>query len=75
MIRDAFAAVKKLLLLEERVRALATRVERQDAQLLDYRDRLVRLEVYVSILRGETTVPTALTRALAPPEPDTDEEA
>ena len=47
MLKDAFTAVRRLLLLEERVRGLTVRVERQDAMLLDYRDRLVRIEALI----------------------------
>ena len=47
MLKDAFAAIRRLLLLEERVRELTVRVERQDALLLDYRDRLVRIEALI----------------------------
>ena len=47
MLKDAFTAIRRLLLLEERVRELTARVERQDALLLDYRDRLVRIEALI----------------------------
>ena len=47
MLKDAFTAIRRLLLLEERVRELTVRVERQDALLLDYRDRLVRIEALI----------------------------
>lgn len=60
MIKDTVRTVRKLLLLEERVRQLSERVERQDAQLLDYRDRLVRVEVvleYTAARPANTLLP------------------
>ncbi len=49
MLKDFFSALKKLLLLEERVRALSEQQRDDHDLLMDCYFRLVRIEAYLDV--------------------------
>ena len=50
MLKDLFTALKRILLLEERIRAVSERQRVDQATLYDVQTRLIRVEAYLEVM-------------------------
>ncbi len=50
---EAIAAIKSVILIDERVQSVAKKVDRLADEVRDMKDRLIRLETVVEIARGD----------------------
>ncbi len=53
---EAIAAIKSVILIDERVQSVARNVDRLADEVRDMKDRLIRLETMVEIARGDGSV-------------------
>lgn len=53
---EAIAAIKSVILIDERVQSVARKVDRLADEVRDMKDRLIRLETMVEIARGDGAV-------------------
>ncbi len=64
-LSDVMKAVRDVVVMNERVTSLASRLERMDASLGEVRERVIRMEAFFEIVR-----PIITARALPGPRPD-----
>jgi hypothetical protein len=50
---EAIAAIKSVILIDERVQSVAKKVDRLADEVRDMKDRLIRLETVVEMTRGD----------------------
>lgn len=50
---EAIAAIKSVILIDERVQSVAKKLDRLADEVRDMKDRLIRLETVVEITRGD----------------------
>ena len=62
---DILKALKDIITMNERIAQLERDTDKQDSLLLDLRDRIVRIEVFLELL--QQSAPRRRTRALRPP--------
>ena len=62
---DAIAAIRSVILIDERVQSVAAKVDRLADELRDMRERLVRVETIVEVTRQNGRIP----RIAAPDHP------
>jgi hypothetical protein len=61
---DAVAAIKSIILIDERVQSQSRKVEKMSDELVALRERVVRLEAVIEVfLQGRTTAPRNSSRA------------
>jgi hypothetical protein len=61
---DAVAAIKSIILIDERVQSQSRKVEKMSDELVALRDRVVRLETVIEVfLQGRATAPRNSSRA------------
>lgn len=53
---EAIAAIKSVILIDERVQSVARKLDRLADEVRDMKDRLIRLETLVEITRGDGAV-------------------
>lgn len=53
---EAIAAIKSVILIDERVQSVARKLDRLADEVRDMKDRLIRLETMVEITRGDGAV-------------------
>ncbi len=53
---EAIAAIKSVILIDERVQSVARKLDRLADEVRDMKDRLIRLETMVEITRRDGTV-------------------
>jgi hypothetical protein len=53
---EAVAAIKSVILIDECVQAVAGKLDRLADEVRDMRDRLIRLETMIEIIRGDGAV-------------------
>lgn len=53
---EAIAAIKSVILIDERVQSVARKLDRLADEVRDMKDRLIRLETMVEIIRGDGAV-------------------
>lgn len=64
-LSDVLKAVREVIVINERVTTLTTRVDRMDESHADLRDRVTRMEVFFDIIK-----PMVQRRALSGPDND-----
>ena len=53
---EAIAAIKSVILIDERVQSVARKLDRLADEVRDMKDRLIRLETMVEVTRGDGSV-------------------
>jgi hypothetical protein len=53
---EAIAAIKSVILIDERVQSVARKLDRLTDEVRDMKDRLIRLETMIEISRGDGAV-------------------
>jgi hypothetical protein len=53
---DAIAAIKSVIVIDERVQSVGRKLDRLADEVRDMKDRLIRLETVVEITRGDGAV-------------------
>lgn len=66
---EAIAAIKSVILIDERVQSVAKKVDRLADEVRDMKDRLIRLETVVEITRSDGGAPR-IARDSSPSAPD-----
>ena len=70
---EAIAAIKSVILIDERVQSVAQKLERLADEVRDMKDRLIRLETVVEITRTDGSV-LRIAENRSPPSGDKQQE-
>jgi hypothetical protein len=63
-VNDILKAVREVVVINERIIALSKQVDRLESSQLELRERVIRIETFIDLVRP------AITRRALPPPPD-----